>query len=141
MLRGRALRAAGRFCCFHPSPFPPVELFAQLPWRRGLLEGLLGADFLGFQRVADAQNFVRACRQLLRATTKKDTVTFPGPGGVPAERTARRARAAGFPPAYSAADLPSSPVIRSGVCTAAPSLGVLGRMLLTSRCCSEPASA
>jgi len=79
----RALRPDVRIGWFNHIPFPPVELFAQLPWRRGLLEGLLGADFLGFQRVADAQNFVRACRQLLRATTKKDTVTFPGPGGVP----------------------------------------------------------
>ena len=71
----RALRPDVRIGWFNHIPFPPVELFAQLPWRRALLEGLLGADFLGFQRVADAQNFVRACRQLLRATTKKDTVT------------------------------------------------------------------
>ncbi|WP_344222904.1 trehalose-6-phosphate synthase, partial [Lapillicoccus jejuensis] len=62
-------------------PFPPVELFAQLPWRRPILEGLIGADFLGFQRVADAQNFVRACRQLLRAQTRKDTVTVHRPDG------------------------------------------------------------
>ncbi len=79
----RELRPDVRIGWFNHIPFPPVELFAQLPWRRGLLEGLLGADFLGFQRVADAQNFVRACRQLLRAPTKKDTVTFPGPGGMP----------------------------------------------------------
>ena len=59
---------------FNHIPFPPVELFAQLPWRARLLEGLLGADFLGFQRQADAQNFVRACRQLLKAPTKGDTV-------------------------------------------------------------------
>ncbi|MEP6799119.1 MAG: trehalose-6-phosphate synthase, partial [Lapillicoccus sp.] len=77
----RELRPDVRIGWFNHIPFPPVELFAQLPWRRGLLEGLLGADFLGFQRVADAQNFVRACRQLLRASTKKDTVTFPGADG------------------------------------------------------------
>jgi trehalose 6-phosphate synthase len=60
---------------FNHIPFPPVELFAQIPWRRSILEGLLGADFVGFQRVADAQNFVRACRRLLQVTTKKDTVS------------------------------------------------------------------
>jgi trehalose 6-phosphate synthase len=60
---------------FNHIPFPPVELFAQIPWRRAILEGLLGADFLGFQRVADAQNFTRACRRLLQVTTSKDTVT------------------------------------------------------------------
>ena len=30
-------------------PFPPAELFQQLPWRRQILEGLLGADLVGFQ--------------------------------------------------------------------------------------------
>ena len=70
----RQIRADLRIGWFNHIPFPPVELFAQLPWRARLLKGLLGADFLGFQRQADAQNFVRACRQLLRATTRGDTV-------------------------------------------------------------------
>ncbi len=77
----RELRPDLRIGWFDHIPFPPVELFAQLPWRRPILEGLIGADFLGFQRVADAQNFVRACRQLLRAPTKKDTVTVHRPDG------------------------------------------------------------
>ena len=29
-------------------PFPPTELFVQLPWRQQILEGLLGADLVGF---------------------------------------------------------------------------------------------
>jgi len=66
---------------FNHIPFPAVELFAQIPWRRAILEGLLGADFLGFQRQADAQNFVRACRRLLQVTTRKDTVTMLGRDG------------------------------------------------------------
>ena len=66
---------------FNHIPFPAVELFAQIPWRRAILEGLLGADFLGFQRQADAQNFVRACRRLLQVTTRKDTVTMLGRNG------------------------------------------------------------
>jgi len=77
----RELRPDVRIGWFDHIPFPPVELFAQLPWRRAVLEGLLGADFLGFQRVADAQNFVRACRQLLRTPTRKDTVTVTAPDG------------------------------------------------------------
>jgi trehalose 6-phosphate synthase len=40
------------------------------------VEGLLGADFLGFQRTADAENFLRVCGQLLGMATKGDTVTF-----------------------------------------------------------------
>ena len=43
----RELRPDVRIGWFNHIPFPPVELFAQLPWRRAVLEGLLGADFLG----------------------------------------------------------------------------------------------
>ncbi|GAB3871689.1 alpha,alpha-trehalose-phosphate synthase (UDP-forming) [Terrabacter terrigena] len=85
----RQLRPDVRIGWFNHIPFPPVELFAQLPWRAQLLEGLLGADFLGFQRQADARNFVRACRQLLGAPTKRDRVTVEG--------TQRQVRAAAIP--------------------------------------------
>ena len=86
----RAIRPDVRIGWFNHIPFPPVELFAQLPWRRALLEGLLGADFLGFQRTADAENFLRACRRLLGMATKADTVTFTPPGHDPSlQRTVR----------------------------------------------------
>jgi trehalose 6-phosphate synthase len=87
----RELRPDVRIGWFNHIPFPPVELFAQLPWRRAILEGLLGADYLGFQRVADAQNFVRACRQLLSLPTKGDTVSQSRSEG------ARRVRASAVP--------------------------------------------
>jgi trehalose 6-phosphate synthase len=85
----RVIRPDLRIGWFNHIPFPPVELFAQLPWRRALVEGLLGADFLGFQRTADAANFLRVCRRLLGISTKGDTVTFTPPGDDPARRTAR----------------------------------------------------
>ncbi|HEX3004335.1 MAG TPA: trehalose-6-phosphate synthase [Angustibacter sp.] len=71
----RALRPDVRIGWFNHIPFPPVELFAQLPWRRAIVEGLLGADLLGFQRRADAENFLRVCRRLLALQTRSDTVT------------------------------------------------------------------
>jgi trehalose 6-phosphate synthase len=86
----RALRPDVRIGWFNHIPFPPVELFAQLPWRGQLLRGLLGADFLGFQRQADAQNFVRACRQLIHAETKAGTVAVDDGSG-------RRVRAGAIP--------------------------------------------
>jgi len=86
----RAIRPDVRIGWFNHIPFPPVELFSQLPWRRALVEGLLGADFLGFQRVADADNFLRVCRRLLHLTTRGDTVTFSGVvAGSPATEGAR----------------------------------------------------
>jgi trehalose 6-phosphate synthase len=89
----RAIRPDVRIGWFNHIPFPPVELFAQLPWRRALVEGLLGADFLGFQRTADAQNFLRCCRRLLGMTTKADTVTFIPPEDDPSPLRTVRASA------------------------------------------------
>ncbi len=44
-------------------PFPPIELFSRLPWRREIIRGLLGADVLAFQTRASVQNFARAARR------------------------------------------------------------------------------
>jgi trehalose 6-phosphate synthase len=76
----RTLRPDVRIGWFNHIPFPPVELFAQIPWRRELVEGLLGADLLGFQRAADAQNFLRVVRRLLHLHIKGDHVTVQMPG-------------------------------------------------------------
>ena len=82
----RALRPDVRIGWFDHVPFPPVELFAELHWRADVLAGLLGADFLGFQRDADAENFLRACARLLGLTTGDDTVVSPSTGAVPPHR-------------------------------------------------------
>jgi len=55
----RQIRPDLKIGFFLHIPFPPVELFAQLPWRQRILEGLLGADVVGFQTKAGAQNFIR----------------------------------------------------------------------------------
>ncbi|PPF87878.1 alpha,alpha-trehalose-phosphate synthase (UDP-forming) [Subtercola sp. Z020] len=62
---------------FNHIPFPAYGIFSQLPWRTQIIEGLLGADVIGFQRVADAGNFTRAVRRLLGYTTKAQTVEVP----------------------------------------------------------------
>jgi len=46
-------------------PFPPFELFSRLPWRREIIDGLLGCDLIGFQRPMGAANFVATADQLL----------------------------------------------------------------------------
>ncbi|MBK8436350.1 MAG: trehalose-6-phosphate synthase [Austwickia sp.] len=86
----RELRPDLRIGWFNHIPFPPVELFAQLPWRTQIVHGLLGADFLGFQRPADANNFLDACRRLAHLTTsRKDCVSYTPEGGK--RRTVRAA--------------------------------------------------
>jgi trehalose 6-phosphate synthase len=46
-------------------PFPPHELFVQLPWRREIVLGLLGADLVGFHTPGGAENFLALTRRLL----------------------------------------------------------------------------
>ena len=60
----RELRPDLRIGFFLHIPFPPLELFQQLPWRRQIIEGLLGADLVGFQRPGAAANFLRLARRL-----------------------------------------------------------------------------
>lgn len=63
-------------------PFPSYGIYAQLPWRRQVIEGLLGADVIGFQRVADAGNFSRAVRRLFGYATRAPEIRVPdGLGG------------------------------------------------------------
>jgi trehalose 6-phosphate synthase len=83
----RELRPDLRIGFFNHIPFPGYEIFAQLPWRRQLVHGLLGADLLGFQRHGDATNFLRACRRAVGLTTRGSTIRVPVEHG--ADRTVR----------------------------------------------------
>ena len=89
----RDLRPDLRIGFFDHIPFPPVELFGQLPWRRQIVDGLLGADVIGFQRNGDAANFVRAVRRLTDYTTRGPVITMPDAEG----RPGRNVRAQAFP--------------------------------------------
>ena len=59
-------------------PFPPYELFTQLPWRSAIVEGLLGADLVGFQMPSAASNFVQLARRLHDLPTRKDVIQYDG---------------------------------------------------------------
>lgn len=75
----RARRPDLRIGFFDHIPFPPYQLFAQLPWRASLLRGLLGADLVGFQRTEDARSFLRSCREALGLTSRRGRMVVPGP--------------------------------------------------------------
>ncbi len=55
-------------------PFPPIELFMQLPWRTAIIEGLLGADLVGFHLPGGAQNFLILARRLCGTNTSRGSV-------------------------------------------------------------------
>lgn len=63
----RELTKAHRIGFYLHIPFPPVELFAKLPWREQVLRGLLGADVLAFQSRSSRTNFAVAARRLVGA--------------------------------------------------------------------------
>ena len=87
----RALRPDLKIGFFLHIPFPPVELFAQVPWRSHLLRGLLGADVVGFQTPGGARNFLYLARRQLGLPVEGNDVLVEGPGGT------RRVRADSFP--------------------------------------------
>src|SRR5688572_26550784 len=73
----REMRPDLRIGFFLHIPFPPSELFVQLPWREQILRGLLGADLVGFQRKGGARNFVRLMRERLGHKTHRDLIYLP----------------------------------------------------------------
>jgi trehalose 6-phosphate synthase len=102
----RALRPDLRIGFFLHIPFPPVELFMQLPRRAEILRGLLGADLVGFQRPLAAQNFLRLTRHLLGLR----------PRGTGVEQDGRTVHAAAFPISIDVAEIEaiaSSPLVRA----------------------------
>ncbi len=55
-------------------PFPPRELFQQLPWRTGLSKGILGSDLIGFQTPQAIANFHGVVNHLGLATSIDENV-------------------------------------------------------------------
>ena len=85
-------------------PFPPVELFMQLPWRTEIVEGLLGADLVGFHLAGGAQNFLILARRLLGANTSRASVGVRSRLG-PAELDGRTVRVGAFPISIDSSEL------------------------------------
>jgi trehalose 6-phosphate synthase/phosphatase len=63
LLRERVPEA--RIGFFLHIPFPSSEMFSILPWRRRLLDGLLGADLLGFHTEAYLRHFLSTARHVV----------------------------------------------------------------------------
>jgi len=93
MLRER--RPDLRIGFFLHIPFPPIELFMQMPQRADILRGLLGADLVGFQQRLAAQNFVRLARHLLGLRYEGQTIEVDG----------RRVKSGAFPISIDVAEM------------------------------------
>ncbi len=129
----RALRPDLRIGWFNHIPFPPVELFGQLPWRHLVLRGLLGADFLGFQRPNDSANFIRACHQILGTTSTGELISWAGADDDRIGAEPRRVRTASVPISIDFAameQLARDPSVRRRAREIRASLGNPGTVLL-----------
>ncbi|MBV8251109.1 MAG: bifunctional alpha,alpha-trehalose-phosphate synthase (UDP-forming)/trehalose-phosphatase [Chitinophaga sp.] len=61
---------------FQHIPFPSFELFRLIPWRTEILEGMLGADLMGFHTFDDTRHFLDAVARLLPAQASANIVSF-----------------------------------------------------------------
>ena len=74
----RELRPDLRIGFFMHVPFPPPELFMQLPRRIELLRGMLGADLVGFQTQHGAHNFAQLAARLLGTDGRPAAIQVDG---------------------------------------------------------------
>jgi trehalose 6-phosphate synthase/phosphatase len=52
---------------FQHIPFPSFEIFRLIPWRDKLIQGMLGADLIGFHTYDDVRHFLSAASRLTPA--------------------------------------------------------------------------
>ncbi|RVU01470.1 bifunctional alpha,alpha-trehalose-phosphate synthase (UDP-forming)/trehalose-phosphatase [Mucilaginibacter limnophilus] len=56
-------------------PFPSFEMFRLIPWRAELIEGMLGADLVGFHTFDDASHFINAATRLSAVNSISNVIT------------------------------------------------------------------
>jgi len=63
---------------FQHIPFPSQELFRLIPWRKELLEGMLGADLLGFHTFDDVRHFISSATRLIGTNNNANRLEVDG---------------------------------------------------------------
>jgi trehalose 6-phosphate synthase len=83
----KEVRPDARIAIFWHIPWPNPEAFGICPWQRELLDGLLGADLIGFHTQAHCNNFLETVDAVLEsriewerfAVKRRDHLTFVQP--------------------------------------------------------------
>ena len=60
---------------FQHIPFPSYELFRLIPWRKEILQGVLGADLVGFHTYDDCRHFISAATRILPVTATANIIS------------------------------------------------------------------
>lgn len=59
-------------------PFPSSEIFRVFPWRKQIIEGLLGADIIGFHTHSYVRHFQSSLLRILGIDSYADSITHEG---------------------------------------------------------------
>ncbi|MDW5288186.1 bifunctional alpha,alpha-trehalose-phosphate synthase (UDP-forming)/trehalose-phosphatase [Formosa sp. PL04] len=57
-------------------PFPSFEIFRTFPWREELLEGMLGADLIGFHTYDYERHFLSSIKRILRLEVNFNNIDY-----------------------------------------------------------------
>jgi trehalose 6-phosphate synthase len=109
---------------FMHVPFPPPELFMQLPRRVELMRGMLGADLVGFQREQAAHNVAQLAAKLLGTQGADEAILLDG----------RVVRTGAFPVSIDVAEmeqLAARPYVRNQANKLRHDLGTHKKVLLS----------
>ena len=73
-------------------PFPPLDIFVKLPWRKEILHSMLDYDIIGFQTLRDRRNFIQCLRTFV------DDISIEGKGQVLTVAAGKRSIRIGYFP-------------------------------------------
>lgn len=59
---------------FQHIPFPSYEIFRILPWRKELLNGMVGADLVGFHTYDDVRHFLSSVNRLIGVDSQMGSI-------------------------------------------------------------------
>lgn len=82
----KAARPDARVGIFWHIPWPNPEAFGICPWQDELLDGLLGADLIGFHIPLHCNNFIATVDRALEARTEREHMTVRRHGHITAVR-------------------------------------------------------
>ncbi|WP_432712885.1 bifunctional alpha,alpha-trehalose-phosphate synthase (UDP-forming)/trehalose-phosphatase [Pedobacter sp.] len=61
---------------FQHIPFPSYEIFRLIPWREEILNGMIGADLIGFHTFDDVRHFLSTTTRLTGAKSANNVITW-----------------------------------------------------------------
>jgi trehalose-6-phosphate synthase len=108
-------RPDARVAIFWHIPWPNPEVFGICPWQRELVDGLLGADLIGFQIQSHCNNFLETVDRAVEALTEWDRFAVNRQGHV--TRVRPYPISVAFPEnSYDVNESPSAGAERAALC-------------------------